>query len=164
MTLRSSIKLDGRASQSYAELLDAVRFGGGGPFPNWSLILQDGTGPNQANKLFVRDYTLTAGTSQTLDLTALTRVYLPTVSFTAVKWLFIRLRSPETLIKAVVGNAASNVWSAFLSASTATIDVKDKLEWSDPIDGGTVDGTHKNVKINNLGGTTIIVDVVLIGI
>lgn len=127
--------------------------------PEMKTTFTDGTGSNQAQKHYHKAHTITASSSVTIDLTAAADERGVTHNFGKVKWMLIRLRTPVTGKYVTVGNAATNIFSAWISASTTTEDVSSILYRDNPVDGWTVDATHKNLKIANPYGSSVIVDV-----
>lgn len=166
--LTAGIQITGDITMKYAQTDNAFRdvwkFGSG-LMPAWTFTQSNGNTANTtglAKYHYHKAHTLTTATSVTLDLTALAQDNLPTLTFAKVKWIFIRLRDPSNGIYVTVGNAAADVFT-WLSATTTTDNVYDLLLRTSPINGWTVDATHKNLKIANPGLTTVIVDVSIDG-
>jgi hypothetical protein len=133
-----------------------------GLLPTLDTTYVDGTGANQAQKHYHKKHTLAGAASVTIDLNAAVDERGVTHNFANIKEVMIRLRTPTTTVKVVVGNAASDPWAPWLSSATATEDVFSKLRRSNPVDGWTVPAAA-NLKIANPGGTSVDVDVSLIG-
>lgn len=165
-TLRATLKAEDRIEIRYADgsgtSTDSWRLGTP-TLPAWNLTFTNGTGSYQANKHFRKKLTINNASSTTIDLMAAVNERGDTITFSKVKRLWLRLRDPATTIKATVGNASTNSFAGFLSVSSCTFDVHDKFEITSPIDGWTVDATHKDLKIANPGATTITVDISVIG-
>jgi hypothetical protein len=141
---------------------DTWKFGTG-LLPAWALQLTYGTTANKAQKHAHKKITIAGGGNTTIDLTAFASDNLGTISLSNVRAVIIRLRSPATGVYVTVGNASSNVFAMNLSSSTVTFNVADMELKTSPIDGWTVDSTHKNVKIANPGGASVDIDVSFIG-
>ncbi|MBA7474157.1 hypothetical protein ES707_09505 [subsurface metagenome] len=122
--------------------------------------LLEGNGSGQAEAAWIsEDQALQDTASVTLDLDALTRAVLGdqlTVSFETIKALLIRNADTSTG-NLVIGNAATNEWSAPLGAAGDTLVVPPDgvLLTSNRDAGWTVDATHKNLKLAASGGNLI---------
>jgi len=87
--------------------------------------LTDGTGANQANKMYVATRTLVASASEDLDLSgALTNQFGDTISFTAIKGIKITLLPTTAASSITIGAAASHAWVGFLGSATDTITIR----------------------------------------
>lgn len=116
-----------------------------------------GTAANCAQKHYHDALTIAAGGSTTIDLSSVES------GFTKVRRIVLRLRSPSAGVKIVVGNAASNPFAPWLSTVTVTEDVAGVLYRRSEVDGWSVSGSAKNIKIANPGGSQVIVDVSIVG-
>lgn len=136
-----------------------------GSIPIMSQSYSNGSGAGAINKCWFKTSTLLTATSETWDLTSgLTDHEGNSVVFTGIKELIIAVVSPDGTKKVVVGNAASNSFQGKLSAA-GTEDVHYYTRWAKPDAAGfTVDGTHKNLKINNPGGTSVTYYLMALGI
>lgn len=129
----------------------------------------DGTGANQAQKLFTDQRTLAASANESLDLSGvLTDVFGATLAFTKIKAILVKAADGNTN-DVVLGGAASNAWIGPFGASTHTVAVKP---------GGTVmfvapdangyavtAGTGDLLKVaNSAGGSAVTYDIVLVGV
>jgi hypothetical protein len=119
--------------------------------------LLDGNGSGQAEAAWIaEDQSLVDAASITLDLDALTRTILGdqlSVSLLTIKALLIT--NPDTSAgNLVVGNAATNEWSAPLGSAGDTLIVPPDglLLLTNRGSGWTVDATHKNLKLAASGG------------
>lgn len=117
----------------------------------------NGTGSGAGQKHYHDALTLAGSATTTLDLSVLGG------GFATVRRLLLRLRSPATGVKLVVGNAASNPFQPWLSSTTATEDVADVLYRRSAVDGWPVSGSAKNLKVVNPGGTTVTFDISVLG-
>lgn len=162
---KAELKVDFRVTNtgSAASWTEAARFGTS-LLPEWTLPLTNGTSADQCQKVYVKSHTIANSSSVTIDLNAAAGdiTGLGTIDFANIKVVIIRLRSPVTTKKVVVGNAASNPWAPWLSASTTTWDVADLFVIDAPDDGFTV-GATANLKIANSSGVSCVVDVILAG-
>lgn len=133
-----------------------------GGLPEFTFTLTDGTGNDQAQLQWYDSRTLTAGTSETLDLQALTGRHSDTITFSEVKWVIINIRSPGSSKSLTVGGAASNEWSALLGAAGDKYKVQ-QFDMKIGCEGWTVDATHKNLKIENPGAGSVTYDIIILG-
>lgn len=166
MTLRAKLSLDGFCKVNYTDSTGRPEYMGRlgtTLFPKWTLSLTDGSTANKALYQYLKKQTLAAAGTLTLDLTALVTERFGTVTFTKIRLFWIRLRTPAASTKITVGNAASDIWSPFLSASTCTFDCADSNKFTNPVDGWTVDATHKNLKFTNPSAGSVDFDTWLIG-
>jgi hypothetical protein len=114
---------------------------------------------NQVDELSSKIYSVAAGGTANIDLTALLDVLGNTVSLVRVKGLLFQLLSTAddatngTACSGVtIGNAGSNAFQMFLGAQAHTIVLGngEAAAWLSPSAGGlTVNGTHKIVLITN---------------
>lgn len=92
-----------------------------------------------------------AGSAQTLDLTALAGLRGTTETFAKVYLMVIVNNTATTGQPLLVGNAASDAFSAFWSSATNVQSVPSKgsrLVFENFDTGWTVDATHKNLKLD----------------
>lgn len=165
-TVEVSVNAEVTTTNSDGITLDRYRTGSSssatGLLPRMRTTLTNGTSANQASKHYHRKHTITASGSVTLDLNALTDERGQTIDFANIKTVLIRVRTPAASKKVVVGNATTSPWAPWLSSSTATEDVHSILYRESPVDGWTV-GATANLKIANNTGSSIDVDVSLMG-
>lgn len=87
-------------------------------------VLTDGSGANQANKIFTDTRTLAASASETLDLAgSLADAFGATLTFTKVRGLVIAADAANTN-DVVVGGASSNGFVTPFGAATDKVKVK----------------------------------------
>lgn len=139
----------------------------GTPFDN-------GTGAGQVDKIFSDTRTLTASSTENLDLAGtLVDAFGATVTFVRVKGLFVRASTGNTNNVIVGANVAANAWATLFGpagASGGTITLRpgaffaagcgsaDATGWA--VTAGTGDLL---VVTNSAGGTSVTYDVVVIG-
>ena len=128
----------------------------------------DGSGASQANLLWHDQRTLTASSSETLDLTALTRTIfnsVNTVNLGHVKGIYIENLNEVSGDDLTVGKAASAQFAGPLSAGTVTQIVKAGgiLYWPDAYGTGWATSGANNLKIANGSGHTINYRIVIWG-
>lgn len=131
-----------------------------------SIVMQDGTGTDQADKVFSDRRTLGASASETLDLTNLTDPFGAALTFAKIKAIMITASADNTN-NVVVGAAGSNQFLGPLA------DASDKLIippggailLTAPKSGWTVtNSSTDNLKIENSAGSTgVTYDIMLIG-
>lgn len=130
--------------------------------------LTTGTSANQADKRFTDTRTLTASSTEDLDLAgSLTDVFGATLTFARVKFLLVYAAAANTN-NVVVGGASSNAWPGPFGATTHTVAVQPggllvmqapgATAW--PVTPATGDLLHV---ANSAGGTSVTYDIVIIG-
>jgi hypothetical protein len=130
--------------------------------------LANGTGEDEADRLYADVNTLAASATTDIDLAGtLTDALGAALTFARVKALFLRASSGNTN-NVVIGGAASNQFVGPFGAATDTFAVKPGgfLGWVAPdADGWEVTaGTGDLLRIANSGaGSTVTYDVVIIG-
>lgn len=153
-----------------AELVNPLDLGSGKfPItyaPNWRFT--NGAGANQANEVFSDIRTLTASSTENLDLAgSLTGAFGETLTFTKVKALVIVAAAGNTN-DVVVGGAASNGFSTPFGDPTDTVKVKPGgalvLIAPDAAGYAVAAGTGDLLKIANGGsGTGVTYTIVIVG-
>lgn len=134
---------------------------------NLPVTFADGVGASQAQKLFCDTRTLTASSTENIDLAgSLTDAFGATLTFAEIKAIIVSADSGNTN-NVVVGGAASNAFPLFGDA-TDTISVKPGGFFAivDPSAGGytVTAGTGDILKIaNSSSGTSVIYTIVIIG-
>ena len=133
-----------------------------------SIHLDNGTGANAADRLYMDSNTLAASANVDVDLAgSLTDALGAALSFARVKALFLRAASGNTN-NVVIGGAASNQFVGPFGAATHTFAVKPGgfMGWIAPDATGwaVTAGTGDLLRIANSGaGTSVTYDVVIIG-
>lgn len=130
-------------------------------------VLTNGTGNNQANQVFTDQRTLTASSTEDIDLSgSLSDAFGNTITFTAVKAILISSLSTNTN-NVLVGGASSNQFINWVADSSdiITIPPGGMFMLTAPLGGfGVTAGTGDLLKIaNSGGGSSVVYDVVLIG-
>jgi len=125
-------------------------------------IYSHGTGANQANE-YKDDTRSVAAASETIDLqTDLTDEFGTTLLFTSIKSITIKnLSSTSGESLTISGNFMGSILDA--TDSTHRVDAGGVWHTESPIDGYTVDATHKQLTIDP-GSDTISYTLVLVGI
>jgi len=164
MTLEAQIAQTFSAKMTGAAGVNTLTTGIGS-IPVMSQSYTNGMGAGQINKCWFKTKDLTAGSSDTWDLTSgLTDHEGNAVVFTGIKELIVAVITPDGTKKVVVGNAASNSFQGKLSAGS-TEDCFYYARWPKPdASGYAVDSTHKNLKINNPGASTVTYFILALGI
>lgn len=126
----------------------------------------DGTGSDEADRVWHSIRTLAGGGDETLDLTALlTSLFTDslTISMAAIKGILIINNSETNSLQ--VGNAASNAWQGPFGATNQTLEVPPgcPLLLSNRATGWPVHPTEKNLKITNLGLTATQYQIAIVG-
>lgn len=142
---------------------DTVVYGQGG-VPAITATLNDGTGANNANVIWNGMLVIAGSGSTTLVLSFGLTEAGAAVVFAKIRRMLIRLRTPAAGKKVVVGGAASHPWAPWLSTLSVTEDVASLLFRESDVDGWTVgSGSADQLKFANPGGSSITVDVSLMG-
>jgi hypothetical protein len=130
--------------------------------------LDSGTGANQADKIWTDTRTLTASSTENLDLAGvLTDAFGATVTFARVKALIISANSLNTN-DVVVGGAATNTFINWVGDPTDKIKLKPGASFmlvapdstAYPVTAGTGDIL---LVANGAAGTSVTYDIVVIG-
>lgn len=130
--------------------------------------LASGTGANQADRVFHDQRTLTASSSENLDLAgSLTDAFGATITFARVKGLLVAASAGNTN-NVLVGGAASNGFVNWVSDATDVVVVRPggvlALFAPDATAYAVTAATGDLLKVANSGGTTsVIYDIVIIG-
>lgn len=138
---------------------------------NWrrAVALDSGTGAGKADLRFTDTRTLTASSTEDLDLAGvLTDAFGVALTFVKIKGLFISAAAANTN-NVIVGAAASNAWAALLNA-TGTITLRPGASLgvmagaADATTYAVTAGTGDLLKVaNSAGGTSVTYDIVIIG-
>lgn len=129
----------------------------------------DGTGANQAQKLFTDQRTLAASANESLDLSGVLQdVFGATLAFTKIKAILVKAADGNTN-DVVLGGAASNAWIGPFGASTHTVAVKPggtAMFVAPDANGYAVTaGTGDLLKVaNSAAGSAVTYDIVLVGV
>ncbi len=132
------------------------------------ITFAEGTGANQANRVWSDTRTIAASTSEDLDLSgsALLDPYGVAVVFTKVKAIFVRAAAGNTN-NVVVGGAAATQWAAMLGTTgTVTLPPGALFAAFNPSTAGyaVAAGATDLLKVANSGaGTSVSYDIVIIG-
>lgn len=127
----------------------------------------NGTATQQANKVWVSQRTLTASSSENLDLAGvLTDSFGTTLTFSTVKAIYVKAASGNTN-NVLVGGAASNTFVGVFGDATDIIGVKPggAFMWFAPGTGATVTAATGDIlKVaNSSSGTSVTYDIVVVG-
>lgn len=125
----------------------------------------NGSGVDQAQVIFTDTRTITASSSETLDLSALTDAFGNTINIVNVKTLIVAPAVGNTN-NVVVGGAGSNPFASPFNAGTDTISVQPggMLLLSSHTDDGYPVSTGVNLKMaNSSSGTSVTYDIIIIG-
>lgn len=128
----------------------------------------DGAGANQVNQVFSDTRTLTASSTEDLDLAGvLTNAFGATVTFARVKAILVKAASGNTN-NVVVGAAAATQFVGFFGAATHTVAVQpggaflivtpSAAGW--PVTAGSTDFLRV---ANSSSGTSVTYDIVILG-
>lgn len=130
-----------------------------------SLVMQSGSGSEQANKVFSDQRTISASSNETLDLTSLTDPLGAAISFTAVKAILI-VADEDNTNDVVVGDA-TNPFLGPLGGTNPTETLKPgaSLMWLNPDSGWSVsNGVNDGLKVaNSSSGSSVVYDIIVIG-
>jgi hypothetical protein len=130
--------------------------------------IANGTSANQANMVFSDTRTLTASSTESLDLSgSLTDAYGATIVFTKIVGIIVSASSANTN-NVLVGGAASNAFINWVSDSTDKIVIRPggtfALFSNDATGYAVTADTGDLLKIaNSSSGTSVTYDIILIG-
>lgn len=124
----------------------------------------NGTGANKAQIAVSDQRTLTTATNETLDLKAITSAF-GSAAFTKVKAIRLELVTAAAGYTLKIKAGASNGLSAFFSDASDEIVLTagGGLTLEAPVDGYTVDATHKTLLITNPSGGSAVYNIYVIG-
>lgn len=130
--------------------------------------LANGTGANQADRIFHDSRTLAASANEDLDLAGvLTDAFGVTLTFARIKTLIVAADAGNTN-NVIVGAAATNAFVNWVGAATHTVTVRPGgvllLAGSDATAYAVTAGTGDLLRIANSGaGTSVTYSIVLVG-
>lgn len=136
---------------------------------DYSQFLGSGVGANQASNIFHDQRTLTASSSESLDLAGvLANAFGVTLTFTKIKAIIIHA-APANVNDVLVGGAASNAFVGCFGDVTDVVKVKPggTFVWIAPdVNGGAVTAsTGDLLKVaNSSSGSSVVYDVTIIGV
>lgn len=128
--------------------------------------LSYGTSSGQADIFVMRAITINATTATTYDLTSsFADVFGDTAVFAKIRSIVVWINSGGDSSGVRIGGAASNAWAAnFADPSDMCVIYPSGPPWCAGSPAGiTVDGTHKNLKIENLGAAAVTLYVCIAG-
>lgn len=130
--------------------------------------LANGTGANQANQIFADQRSLTATTSEDLDLSgALTDAFGATIIFAKIKAIIVSAASANDG-SIEVGGAAANGFNSWVGATGDFVSVKAGGSFAiiapDATGYAVTAGTGDLLKINNTGASAGTYDITIIGV
>jgi hypothetical protein len=134
-----------------------------------SYDIADGTGADQANAIYVDDFSIAASGTLAIDLSgSLVDPNNNTKAFTAVKEILIKADITNTN-NLVYGNAATNQFIGPTASATHTVAIKPGARWN-VTDGYSAagwpvaNGSTDNILLtNSAGGTAVTGTIVIIG-
>lgn len=133
---------------------------------SYSSAYTNGTGASKAQEVWHDKRSLLTTANEELDLTALAGGAFGTVNFSKIKSMIIHVNTATAGYRLEIGGAASNAFSAFVK-DPSDIDICSasgtKILIDSPVDGATVDATHKMLKITNPSGGTVEYEIWIIG-
>lgn len=133
-----------------------------------NVMLANGTGANQADKVFSDQRTLTASATEDLDLAGvLTDAFGATITFARIKVIMVSASSSNSN-NVLVGGAASAQFINWVSDPTDKVVIRPGgvllLACSDATGYAVTATTGDLLRIgNSAGGTSVVYDIVLIG-
>ncbi len=160
--LRGSIYWIQRDTQNLSTFIDSGEIG-------INLGLDSGSGESQVSQVFYETRTLPVNGTITYDLTDLSRTILGStvdISFTKIRGLVIRNKNTESSdiisLTATGTNALTEIVHGF--SGDTLIYPQSSLSIFRPVDGFTVDSSHKIIKVNDLYGYGASYDIVILGV
>lgn len=136
---------------------------------DWAIELTNGTGSGNANFAYQDQLTISASSSSTVNLYALTDAFGNAIAPARAKLVAVRLySSSDTAATINVGAAASDVFSPMFADDTdiAVVRYQGWVVWvAKDATAYVIDNTNKNLKIaNNSATQSVVVDLVVIGV
>lgn len=135
----------------------------GAQIPSFRRQLGSGSGPGLASKRFAGTLNFGPGNTDFDLLHVPDLLFNQTIAFSLLKWFILRLRTPAAGQRLLIGNYGSEGWVGWLGGNLQAHEVRDQCEEFNQIDGWTVDGTHRYLRINNPGGAGVTADLILLG-
>jgi hypothetical protein len=127
--------------------------------------LVDGTTTGKAQEVYYDERTLTTTAGEDLDLELMSGAFGDIV-FAKIKLLVINVLTATSGYRLEIGGAASEAWEQFVK-TTGDIVKADAggcvVLYNSPVDGGTVDGTHHNLKVYNPSGGSVTYQIWIVG-
>jgi hypothetical protein len=119
--------------------------------------IANGTAANQANVQWHDTRSLNTTTSETLDLTALVGGAFGNVNLAKAKYVKIEVVTTTTGYRLLVGGGSTTPFTACFADPSDILRIDAGGVWylDSPVDGWTVDSTHKLLTIENPSGGTI---------
>jgi hypothetical protein len=134
---------------------DRVSAGVGG-FDAITKTYTNGTGSGAAQKLYYTEASILTTADSDIDLQNLTNRLGVAVSFTNIKGVVLVFDTPATTKKVVFqGSVVTNPVGLWKDDETTDEDIHDVCVRLNSVDGWTVDGTHKVIRLHNPGLTTV---------
>lgn len=135
--------------------------------PKTEITLTPGTSSGNADRIFMDTRTLSASSTENLDLAGgLTDPLGATLTFVTIKAIYVKAASANTN-NVVVGGAGSNTLLGIFSDATDKIVVKPGgvFMWVAPATGATVTASTGDILLvaNSSSGTSVTYDIVIIG-
>lgn len=124
----------------------------------------DGTGSGKAQIAWADQRTITTASDETLDLKAITTAF-GAAAITKIKALRIELETATTGYTLKVKAGSSNGLSAFFSdpSDELVLTAGGGITLEAPVDGYTVDATHKTLLISNPSGGSVVYNIYIVG-
>lgn len=135
---------------------------------NKTFTITNGTGANQADKMFHDQRTLSASATENLDLAGvLADLFGDTITLARIKALIV-YAAPGNTNDVLVGGAAANQWLSWVGDATDVVKVKPGgilvLVAPDATGYVVAGGTADQLKIaNSAGSTSVTYDIVIVG-
>lgn len=132
-------------------------------------IYANGTGADQANNVWSDTRTLTASSTENLDLAGgLSNAFGTTLTFTKIKAIIVHAASANTN-NVIIGGAASNALVNWVGDATDTITIRPggtiALCANDATAYAVTAGTGDILKVaNSAGSTSVTYDIIVIGV
>lgn len=167
MGLQAAISVAGGFSQIASLLTTAGRFGVS-PMPNGQISIADGTGPGQANQVFLAPFSIPPTTMQLYDLkggNGELDVLNELLAMTAVKLVLAEITTPavNTAIRFGPQNQtnAAQLWFEAVTANFYDT-VNSHLLQEDVRAGWALDATHKVIGLYNPDGAVTVAGILLV--
>lgn len=131
-----------------------------------ALALTDGTGSGQADRVFSDQRTITASSSETLDLNSMVDPFAVARTIAKIKMIFIKASS-SNVNNVEIGGAASNQFYAnMFKDSSDKVVLRPGACWMhyDPTGLTVTDSSADSLKIaNSSSGSSVVYDILIVG-
>ncbi|MBS0187289.1 MAG: hypothetical protein JSS51_04425 [Planctomycetes bacterium] len=146
--------------------IEAVAASAGITPSDWTTNYQDGTGSGKAQKLIVKQGSISSGANLDLDLAGvLTDVFGNTITLAKIKAIAIRNKATGTGVNLLVGGSATNPVSTILGGTSPSLKIGPTGFWlhNSPVDGFAITGGTGDILRLTASGGAVDYELVIFG-